>query len=74
MEHFTALAQEHFEHDRDVPLRPQEIEAGVIVPAWLRDPGHSQSAVFSIKDASTLRAQLDEIELALQDLQRVEPV
>jgi excinuclease UvrABC nuclease subunit len=74
LEHFTALAQEQFERDRDVPLHPQEIDASVILAAWLRDPGHSQSAVFSIKDASTLRTQLDEIEIALQDLQRVEPV
>ncbi len=74
LEHFAALAQEQFERDRDVPLRPQEIDASVIVAAWLRDPGHSQSAVFSIRDASTLRAHLDEIELALRDLQCVEPV
>ena len=74
LEYFAALAEEQFDRDHDVPLHPQEIDASVIVAAWLSDPGHAKSAVFSIKDASTIRARLDEIELALQDLRRVEPV
>ena len=72
LEHFTALAEEHFERDRDVPLRPHEIDASVILAAWLRDPDRSQSAVFSIQEASTLSAQLNELGIALSDLQRIE--
>lgn len=71
--HFAALARERFLIDRDKPLRPEEIDASVILAAWLRDPQRSQSAVFSIDSSSTLDDCLGEIESALQDLQRVGP-
>ena len=70
--YFTALAQERFDQDRDVPLRPHEIDASVILSAWLRDPAYAQSAVFPITAPSTLTNHLDELETALGDLQRIE--
>ncbi|MGH7964215.1 MAG: exonuclease domain-containing protein [Candidatus Binatia bacterium] len=71
--HFTALVREQFLLDRDKPLRPEEIDASVILAAWLRDPQRSQSAVFSIDRPSVLEDCLPEIESALQDLQRLSP-
>lgn len=70
--HFAALAEEYFDQDRDVPLRPHEIDASVILSAWLRNSDQAQSAVFPITAPSTLNNQLDELETALNDLQRIE--
>ncbi len=69
--HFTALAEKHFHTDRDVPLRPHEIDASVILSAWLHGPSQAQSAVFPITAPSTLHGQRDELEVALSDLQRI---
>jgi DNA polymerase III subunit epsilon len=71
---FAVLTNERFTVDRDVPLRPEEIDASVILAAWLRDPNRSQGAVFPIESSSALDNRLDEIESVLHDLQRVEPV
>ncbi len=71
---FATLTRERFTVDRDVPLRPEEIDSSVILAAWLRDPDHSQGAVFPIDSPSALDDRLDEIESALRDLQRVEPL
>ncbi len=70
---FANLTRERFTVDRDIPLRPEEIDSSVILAAWLRDPQRSQGAVFPIVHPSTLDDQLDEIESALRDLQRLEP-
>jgi hypothetical protein len=72
LSHFVELARERFDVDRDRPLRPEEIDSSVILAAWLRDPARSQSAVFSIEKPSALEEQIDEIEIALCDLQRME--
>jgi DNA polymerase-3 subunit epsilon len=69
---FVALAQERFALDRDIPLRPEEIDSSVILAAWLRDPHPSQSAVFPIDAPSTLSDHFDEIDSAFRDLQRIE--
>jgi DNA polymerase-3 subunit epsilon len=71
---FTALTRERFTVDRDIPLRPEEIDSSVILAAWLRDPQRSQGVVFPIDSPSTLDDRLDEIESALRDLLRVEPL
>jgi hypothetical protein len=71
---FAALAREQFALDHDKPLRPEEIDASVILAAWLRDPHRSHGAVFPIDIPSALEDRLDEIERALRDLQRVEPL
>ena len=71
---FASLTHEKFSTDRDKPLRPEEIDASVILAAWLRDPDRSQGAVFPISSPSALDEQLDEIEVALRDLQRVEHI
>jgi DNA polymerase III subunit epsilon len=70
---FAELARERFDVDRDRPLRPEEIDSSVILAAWLRDPGRSQGAVFSIETPSALADQLSDIETALHDLQRIDP-
>lgn len=70
---FATLARERFALDRDKPLRPEEIDASVILAAWLRDPHRSHGAVFPIDAPAALEDRLDEIESALRDLQRVEP-
>ena len=70
---FATLAHERFALDRNKPLRPEEIDASVILAAWLRDPHRSHSAVFPIDAPAALADRLDEIESALRDLQRVEP-
>lgn len=70
--HFVELARERFDSDRDHPLRPEEIDSSVILAAWLRDPDRSQGAVFTIDSLSTLEDQLEELDLALQDLQRID--
>ncbi len=69
---FASLAQERFHQDRDVPLRPEEIDASVIIAAWLRDPDRSQGAIFPIDSPDSLHERLDEISIALKDLQRLE--
>ena len=93
---FASLAQERFHQDRDVPLRPEEIDASVIIAAWLRggsagmliseplpfvnefldawlrDPDRSQGAIFPIDSPDSLHERLDEISVALKDLQRLE--
>jgi hypothetical protein len=74
LERFAVLTRERFAVARDQPLRPEEIDSSVILASWLRDPERSQGAVFSITSPSTLDDQLDEIETALRDLQRVAPV
>ncbi len=71
LEYLAALAHKRFDQDRDVPLRPHEIDVSVILSAWLRNPDQAQSAVFPITAPSTLHNQRDELEAALGDLQRV---
>jgi DNA polymerase-3 subunit epsilon len=70
---FAILARERFTTDRDIPLRPEEIDSSVILAAWLRDPDRSQGAVFPVDSPSALEEHLEEIEIALRDMQRVEP-
>jgi hypothetical protein len=70
---FARLAHERFVIDQDLPLRPEEIDSSVILAAWLRDPQRSRGAVFPIASPSALDDQLDEVESALRDLQRIEP-
>ncbi len=72
LEYLATLADEHFDTDHDVPLRPHEIDASVILSAWLRNPEQAQSAIFPISAPSTLGNQLDELQTALSDLQRIE--
>jgi excinuclease UvrABC nuclease subunit len=69
---FATLAQERFHQDHDVPLRPEEIDASVIIAAWLRDPDRSQGAIFPIDSPDSLHERLDEINIALKDLQCLE--
>lgn len=69
---FAKLARERFTFNRDQPLRPEEIDSSVILATWLRDPERSQGAVFPIEKPSTLDEHLDEIETALNDLQRLD--
>ena len=71
LEYLAALAHKRFDQDRDIPLRPHEIDASVILSAWLRSPDQAQSAVFPITAPSTLRSQRNELEAALSDLQRI---
>lgn len=70
---FATVARERFDQDRDVPLRPEEIESSVILAAWLRDPDRSQGAIFPIDSPDALFRRSDEILIAVQDLQRREP-
>ena len=70
---FAILAQEHFNRDREVPLRPEEIDASVILAAWLRDPERSQGAIFPLDSPDALAKRSDEILIAVQDLQGREP-
>jgi hypothetical protein len=70
---FAILARERFTTDRDIPLRPEEIDSSVILAAWLRDPDRSQGAAFPVDSPSALEEHLEEIEIALRDMQRVEP-
>lgn len=69
---FAALARERFAVDRDMPLRPEEIDSSVILAAWLRDRHRSQGVVLPIDSPSTLADHLAEVESALGDLLRVE--
>jgi excinuclease UvrABC nuclease subunit len=71
---FAVLVEKRFSLDRETPLRPEEIDSSVILAAWLRDPGRTQGAIFPIDSPSTLHDRLNEIDSALRDLQRVEPV
>jgi excinuclease UvrABC nuclease subunit len=70
---FAILARERFTTDRDIPLRPEEIDSSVILAAWLRDPDRSQGAAFPVDSPSAVEEHLEEIEIALRDMQRVEP-
>ena len=70
---FARLTRERFSQDRDLPLRPEEIDASVILAAWLRDPDRWQGAVFAIDSPTALDDCVDEIRLALGDLQRIDP-
>lgn len=72
LERFAQLARDSFALHQDQPLRPEEIDSSVILAAWLRDPDRSQGAIFPIESPSTLEERIDEIDLALQDLLRVE--
>jgi hypothetical protein len=54
---------------RDIPLRPEEIDASTILSAWLRDPHPSRGAVFPVDKPSTLEDHRDEIVAALHELQ-----
>jgi DNA polymerase-3 subunit epsilon len=72
LEKFARLNRDQFMIDRDHPLRPEEIDSSVILASWLRDPERSQSAVFPIESPATIEDHLDEIAIALQDLQRIE--
>jgi len=69
---FITFAREHFTLHQDQPLRPEEIDSSVILAAWLRNPDRSQGAVFTIDSPTTLEDHREELELTLQDLQRVE--
>ena len=71
---FITLCRDRFAIDHDRPLRPEEIDASVILAAWLRDPDHVQGTVFPIDGPSALSDRLEEITVALQDSQRVEPL
>ncbi|NOT53398.1 MAG: GIY-YIG nuclease family protein, partial [Deltaproteobacteria bacterium] len=68
---FVTLIHERFARDRDRPLRPEEIDASVILAAWLRDPNRSQGAVFTIHTPTDCDNRMEEIESALRDLQRI---
>lgn len=68
---FVTLIHERFARDRDRPLRPEEIDASVILAAWLRDPNRSQGAVFTIDAPADCDHRMDEIKSALRDLQRI---
>ena len=70
---FATLVRGRFDQDRDVPLRPEEIDASVILAAWLRDPDRSQGAIFPIDSSQALDERSEEILIAVQDLQRLEP-
>ena len=50
----------------------EEIDASVIIAAWLRDPDRSQGAIFPIDSPDSLHERLDEINIAFKDLQRLE--
>lgn len=69
---FAALVQERFHQDRDVPLRPEETDASVIIAAWLRDPNRSQGAIFPIDSPHSLHECLAEIRVALEDLRHLQ--
>ncbi len=71
---FITLCRDRFAIDQDRPLRPEEIDASVILASWLRDSDHVQGAVFPIDGPSALSDRLEEITVALQDSQRVEPL
>jgi excinuclease UvrABC nuclease subunit len=70
---FAALAHAGFGLHHDQPLRPEEIDASVILAAWLRDPDRSQGAVFPIESPSSLEENLDGVAIALSDMQRMTP-
>ena len=69
---FTMFARDHFSFNHNQPLRPEEIDSSIILAAWLRDSDRTQGAIFPIDSPSTLEDRLEELHLALQDLQRVE--
>ena len=69
---FTAFVRDHFTLDHDQPLRPEEIDSSVILAAWLRDPNRTQGAVFTVESPTTLEERLEELDLTLQDLRRIE--
>ncbi|MCS6927128.1 MAG: exonuclease domain-containing protein [Candidatus Binatia bacterium] len=71
LQRFAVLTRERFAVDRNLPLRPEEIDSSVILAAWLRDRQGSQGAVFPIDGPSTLDNRLDEVESALGDLLRM---
>ena len=68
---FTTLCRERFAVDKERPLRPEEIDASIILTAWLRDPDRSQGAVFPIETPMDCDNRMDEMESALRDLQRI---
>ncbi|MEW6300025.1 MAG: exonuclease domain-containing protein [Thermodesulfobacteriota bacterium] len=74
LERFTSLAREQFGPKGDTPLRPEEIDASVILAAWLRDPHPARGAVFPVDTPSALDDRRDEIAEALRELRRVVPV
>jgi len=69
---FAILCRERFAVDQEKPLRPEEIDASIILAAWLRDPDRSLGTVFPIDCPSTLDDHLDEVEVALRDLRRTD--
>lgn len=71
---FVTLCRDCFVTDQDKPLRPEEIDSSVILAAWLRDPDRSQGTVFPIDGPLTLNDRLEELLVALQDAQRMEPL
>lgn len=71
---YATLCAERFTVDQEKPLRPEEIDASVILAAWLRDPDRSYGTVFPIDSPSSLTNRLDEVAIALADTLRVEPV
>lgn len=70
---YATLCSERFAVDQEKPLRPEEIDASVILAAWLRDPDRLYGTVFPIDSPSTLNDRLDEVAVALTDTLRVEP-
>lgn len=74
LDRFLALTNDRFTIDRDVPLRPEEIDSSVIVAAWLRDPQRSRGAVFPIDRPSALGDCIEEVQSAIHDLQRIRSV
>lgn len=74
LDRFITLTNERFTVDRDVPLRPEEIDSSVIVAAWLRDPQRSQGTIFPIDHPSALDDRIEEVQNALRDLQRIRSV
>jgi excinuclease UvrABC nuclease subunit len=69
---YAILCQEQFTIDQERPLRPEEIDASVILAAWLRDPDRAHGTVFPIDSPASFDSQLDDIESVLHDLQSVE--
>jgi DNA polymerase-3 subunit epsilon len=69
---YANLCSERFVLDRERPLRSEEIDASVIIAAWLRDPDRTQGAVFPIDSPASLDNQLNGIESVLRDLQSIE--
>ena len=71
---FITFARDHFTLHQDQPLRPEEIDVSVILAAWLRGPDRTRGAVFTLDGPMTLEDRIEELDLVLQDLHRIEDV